>query len=212
MTATTSFYTTPKRNEPPTCFGKDWDNNSPECAGGPDVSFIPKPGEKYAGQDKHGTNIRDMCDWYQSCGARCAAMKNANGQLVPAQQLVRPPQAQAPVTNQPTTFSQWLGQAAREQRVAAPSAANATQVRMPTTPTAPTQQQQPVQVLPSAGVQPATMWQLNYAMPSYLTTPEIRHPGESIWLVLLREVLRATGKAIGHAVAHFFDARALKEK
>lgn len=192
---TTSLFTT-KRNEPPTCFGKDWDRNAPECAGGPDVSFIPSSGEKYAGQDLHGTNVRLQCDWFQSCGSRCAAGKNAHGTLVPAQQLLRSPPPPVPQpTSAPMTYGQWL---ARQNTKPAPTA-------VPAQPQAP-------QVLANAAVQPATMWQLNYAMPSYLSTPEIRHPGESIWSVLLREVLRAIGKAVGHSVSHFFDARVLKEK
>ncbi len=205
MTQTSTFLTT--RKDPPICFGKEWDHNSPDCAGGPDVTFIPKPGEKFAGQDAHGTNIRLQCDWYQSCGARCAAVKHANGQLVPPQQLVRPP------AETPSTFGQWLAQQSREQRVAAPSTPTAPQLRPPTQPTTqPQQQQQAMHVLPAAGVNPATVWQLNYAMPSYLTSPEIRHPGESIWHVLCRELLRAVGKAVGHSLAHFFDARVFKEK
>jgi hypothetical protein len=108
-----------------------------------------------------------------------------------------PPQQQAP-----QTFGQWLGNAQ-----AAHVAAQRPPVQVPQ---APQYAQQP-QMYVGAPVNPATTWQLNYTMPSYLSTPEIRHPGESIWAVLLREVLRAMGKALGHSVSHFFDARVFKE-
>jgi hypothetical protein len=58
---------------------------------------------------------------------------------------------------------------------------------------------------------PAPMYQLNYMMPGYLSVPEERLPGESLWGVLLREVFRSMFKALGHSVSHFFDARPLRE-
>jgi hypothetical protein len=60
--------------------------------------------------------------------------------------------------------------------------------------------------------QQAAAWVLNYAMPSYLSTPETQHPGETIWSVLLRELIRALFKAGGHTLAHFFDVRPLKKE
>lgn len=211
MNVSSGFLSKPvKQEDPPECFGKLWDNRSPECAGGPDVSFVPKTPNEAAGVDAQGTNVRRQCSWYQSCGARCAATRNVQGTLIPVQQFVRPPQQQAAPAPQPQqqqqtmapqTFGQWLNKAQQEHMAGRPPV----QVPQP-----PQYTQQP-QMYAGAQVNPATTWQLNYTMPSYLSTPEIRHPGESIWAVLLREVLRAMGKALGHSVSHFFDARSFKE-
>lgn len=192
-----------KQESPPHCFGEQWDKNEPACAGGPDTSFVPQAGERYDGKDERGVNVRRQCDWYQSCGARFAARKNAQGQLVPPHQLIRPPAEPAPSPAAPRTFGQWLQQV-NNQVVARPPAQ---QVQVPTQ----QQQQVHVPVMPNAQVHAAPYWQLNYTMPAYLSTPEIRHPGESMWAVLLREILRGMAKALGHSVAHFFDSRPMKE-
>ena len=53
---------------------------------------------------------------------------------------------------------------------------------------------------------------VNYKMPNYLTVPEEREQGESAWSVLGREILRSAAKAVGHAVAAFFDRTRLRDK
>jgi hypothetical protein len=198
---------------PPDCFGSLWDKNNAECAGGPDASFLPKAGEVHDGVDpQSGSHTRRQCDFYQSCGARVAATKNANGTLIPAQQIIRPPIVTLAPTV-PQTLGQWLTNTQAQHQQMQQQAA----MQQPRPPVqqiqvqVPVQQQQP-QMFVGGSVQPATTWQLNYAMPPYLSQPETRHPGESLWAALLREVLRSMGKALGHAVSHFFDSRSLKEK
>lgn len=213
MNVSSSFLSTSRavkpNDGPPDCFGGPlWDKNSTECAGGADANFKPKEGEMHDGLDpQSGSHVRRRCDWFQSCGARSAAQKNANGTLIPAQQILQrpaaPQPAPAPSPSQasPQSFGQWLTQA-QTQHVA--------QQQRPTVQQVPMQPQAYQQVYAGGTVQPATTWQLNYAMPPFLSQPEIRHPGESIWALLLREVLRAMGKSLGHAVSHFFDSRPLK--
>ena len=212
-------------DKPPPCFGADWDKNEPECAGGPDASFAPKPGEDTGGFDApSGSHVRRQCVWFQSCGARVAAQKNANGTLISAQQVLhRPGPAPAPapqprpqpVPSGPQNFAQWLSTSQRTHTQVQQQAA-AQQVRppvqQPQVPVYPQQQyqQQYQQPYATGPVQPSTAWHLNYQMPGYLSEPEVRHPGESLWAVLLREVLRAMGKALGHSVSHFFDSRSFK--
>lgn len=190
--------------KPPSCFGTDWDSKEPECAGG------PHPTRR---NPRTGSHVLDACDWYLSCGARTNASKNASGTLIPVQNLFRTPNAPTnttppvtPAMPQPTTFGQWIqGQRPGGAPVVHPGVPTAT---MPQ-PSAPAQPQQQVHFAPGT-VHPAQTWQLNYTSPPFLSTPETLQPGESIWKLLLREVLRAMGKGAGHAIAHFFDTRALK--
>ena len=59
---------------------------------------------------------------------------------------------------------------------------------------------------------PIQMMPVNYSMPAYLTSPEQRMEGESYWAPMAREIARGMGKAMGHAIAHFFDNVAFKPK
>lgn len=54
-------------------------------------------------------------------------------------------------------------------------------------------------------------YHLNYMMPAYLSVPEVRRPGQSIWAILGRESVRAIGKSFGHTIAHFFDVNPFRE-
>lgn len=192
----------------PSCFGVDWDKNEPECAGG------PHPTRR---NPKTGTHVLERCDFYTSCGAKVAAAKNANGTLIPAQQLVRPPVVtpppvqppQQPVPQSPASpqsFQQWIAAQAARAPVPHPGTPTATMPQPP-----PQHAPQPVpHYIPAGAVQPATNWQLNYSSPPFLSTPEVQHPGEKIWAVLFRELLRATFKGMAQAAAHFFDTRVLK--
>lgn len=190
----------PDRNDKlPSCYGKEWDKNSPECAGGADANFV---------NPNTGSNVRVQCDFFQSCGTRVQA------RLIPPQQLVRPPVVTPPPAG-PANFADWLQkqsamtvEAQRQAALAAPR---------PLASTLAAQQQAayhsvPLHLLPGAQHHPAPMYQLNYQMPGYLSVPEERQPGERLRAVLLREVLRSVFKALGHALAHFFDTRQLKEK
>lgn len=188
----------------PSCFGTDWDKNEPECAGGPHPTRT---------NPKTGGHVLERCDFYISCGARTAATKNAAGVLIPAQQLIRPtvtvpaaPPAPAPPPQRPATapqtFQQWM---AGQQRTATHPG-----TPVATVPQTVPQPQAPAQYMPGATVHAASTWQLNYTSPPFLSVPETPQPGESIWRLLMREVLRAMGKGAGHAIASFFDSRPLK--
>jgi len=187
-----------KREEVPHCFAKDWDKNSPECAGGKDPTYT---------HPLTGMSVRDQCTFFGPCGARTQAAKMAN--VIPPSQLVRPgvvTPAPGPAPS-PSSFGDYLRQKAIEsadaQRVAAMS-----QMR----PAIPTQGPQMPWTAPQQQAHhPGDVWQLNYGMPAYLTVPEQRYPGEGLQSVLLREILRSVFKALGHAIAHFFDARRIKE-
>jgi hypothetical protein len=178
----------------PPCFGTSaWDRNAPECAGGPDASYV----------NSEGKNVRSPCDFFQSCGNRAVL----GGRTIPPSQLVRPPvvtpppapptfptQTHAPPATSPS-FSEFI------RRVDAERQAKIGQNPMG---------QPAAQPYAHPATHQAASWVLNYAMPAYLSTPEVQHPGETVWQVLLREVIRSLFKAGGHAIAHFFDARPLK--
>jgi hypothetical protein len=178
---------TTKREEAPQCFGSHlWDKNAPECAGGPDAGYVNPDNQK---------NWRYRCNFFEACGARSAI----SGRLIPPQQLVRPAVAPSPPTFTHAPSPPLSGFAEFIKRVDDSRAAGR--------PIAPPTAQAYAQPAP----QQATSWVLNYGMPSYLSTPEAQHPGESIWSVLLREVIRALFKAGGHTIAHFFDTRPLRK-
>jgi hypothetical protein len=182
--------------EVPSCFGREWNKNEPECAGGPDQGFT---------HPKSGLHVREPCNFFQSCGVRTQALRQAQSAVVPPQQLLRPPQ------QTPQTFADFMrlknAEYAEQQRVQAMGG-----VRPPTPVVQPQQQvQQQVHVM-GAPHHPAPVYQLNYMMPGYLSMPEERLPGEGLFPVLLREVIRSMLKALGHSVSHFFDARSFKEK
>lgn len=84
---------------PPSCFGKYFDSTSPECKGGHDPSFFNE--DKASPGGHYGTQIRDTCDWVQSCSSRMQAGRN----FIPASNLVRPPQPPPP-SHYATKFNQ----------------------------------------------------------------------------------------------------------
>jgi hypothetical protein len=184
----------------PNCFGKEWDKNEPECAGGHDANFTHPVTHQH---------VREQCRFFQTCGVRTQAQRAAFH--VPVGNVVRQNPAVA-VAGPPQTFADFLKQQqaihVEAQRQAALSGAR---------PPAPVVGQQPqataAQPWVASGVvhHPAPVYQLNYMSPPFLSVPEIQMAGETIWQVLLREVFRSMFKALGHAVAHFFDARRLRE-
>jgi hypothetical protein len=52
---------------------------------------------------------------------------------------------------------------------------------------------------------PAPTYQLQYMVPAYLSIPEQRLIGESVWGHLAREGVRSIFKALGHTIANYFD-------
>jgi hypothetical protein len=184
----------------PSCYGKEWDKNEPECAGGHDANFT---------HPVTGQHVREQCRFFQSCGVRTQAQRTAN--FVPVGNVVRPNPATG-VVGPPQTFGDFLKQQ-QAAHVEAQRQAAFSGPRPPTPTITPTQAaaQQPQGAWVGGVHHPAPMYQLNYMMPPYLSVPEIQMAGETIWSVLLREILRSMFKALGHAVAHFFDARQLRQ-
>jgi hypothetical protein len=129
-----------------------------------------------------GSHKLDHCPFFTSCGARTQALREP-----------QPPAVSA--------FYQQLGRAA----AAAPLAI------APAPAAAPRPQGLPLSA-PSAIVHPASTYQLNYVVPGYLSVPEPRADGESIWRLLGRLVLRAVLKALGQELAHFADTHPLKKE
>ena len=184
----------------PNCFAKMWDQNDPECAGGADADFT---------HPRTGLHVREQCTFFQACGTRTQALRTQN--FVPLSQVVRPsPNPAVAVAGPPQTFADFLKQQqaahVETQRLQA-----MTSQRPPTQTVMQQQLQNAAFISPHAAQHPAPMYQLNYMMPGYLSVPELRMPGESVWSVLLREIFRSMFKAFGHAVSHFFDVRHLKE-
>ncbi len=201
--------TTKRVDDVPPCYGRDWSKDDAECAGGLDPSYT---------HPKTGSHSRDRCDFYVSCGARTTANRQQPPQpnLIPPQSLFRPPLVTPPANNQPQptqpppnvhtgsqTFHQWL----QTQYKPGPQVKPGTPLTTMPPQTAPAPQPM---MYPGGAAQPATTWQLNYALPPFLSTPEFQRPGETIWTVLGREALRAALKGLAHAVAYFFDTRAIR--
>jgi hypothetical protein len=184
-----------QRDVVPVCFGKEWDPREPECTGGPDPNF----------NDANGGHVRQQCEVFSRCGARTQQLKNAGGNLISPQTLVRPPLI-TPPPQQPKTFSDYMNRTnaewvekQRREAMAAPRPVQA----------APTWTPPMGQSLHSVH-SPAHRYELNYTMPGYLTVPEERAEGEGLMAVLFREIVRAIFKAVGHTIAHSFDSRKMK--
>lgn len=186
---------TPNREDVPTCFGSShWDPRAVECAGGADPKYT---------HPKNQSHVRDACDFFQQCGIRSQAAR-MGAQLIPAQQLRRPPMFPVPpppapiVQQQAPTFREYMQHQQRPTQMAVPQYY-------------PPQQQypyqQPPQVHMAPGQFPASVYQLNYQVPGYLSVPEQRTWGGSVWGLLGREALRAILKALGHTVAGYFDSQ-----
>lgn len=183
----------------PPCFGdtKLWSAVEPECAGGPDPKYV---------EETTGSHIRRRCSFFESCGNTVAKKQ----QILSAHSLIRPgiplgpipaPAVNAPpqrtaMTQAPPTPQQLI-HSFMQQRP--PTVAQPPQVQY-------YQQPQPQGPVHS----PASVYQLNYAMPAYLSVPEQRQPNQGILSVLGREMVRAMGKSLGHTIAHFFDMNPFK--
>ena len=187
-----------QRDVVPVCFGKEWDPRESECAGGPDPNYT----------DADGGHVRAQCQVFSRCGARTQQMKNATGNLIPAQNLTRPPIiTPPPPQGPPRTFHDYMSRTnaewVEEQRRKAMGTPRPPQAAPTWTP--PQALGHSVQVH-----SPAHRYELNYTMPGYLTVPEERGEGEGLMAVLFREIIRAIFKAVGHTIAHSFDSRRMK--
>lgn len=182
-----------KEEEPPTCFAKQWDPNHPECTGGLDPQYT---------HPRTGTHVRETCEFFERCGAetKISRQNRLSSGLVPASALVRQQQPAAP-----QTFRAYMQTQQYAQQQPAASFMQSAPAR-PTFPQPYAAQPQPQQQLQY----PAPAYQLQYLMPGYLTVPEQRTVGGSIWRLLGREVIRAIAKAMGHTVANFFDTNPLR--
>lgn len=166
------------RIETPECFGTHWDPAAVECRGGVDHNYT---------NAKTGSHIREKCFFFQSCGAKVQAMRSI--QPVPVQQ-------QQALAARPQTFQQMVSAAASRQQVA-PMSQQMQQVAV---------QPQQMMMQPQQGPwYPAPTYQLSYGIPQYLSIPEPRMPGESVWSTLLRELVRGVLKSTGHTASSFFD-------
>jgi hypothetical protein len=161
---------------------------TPDCFG---QHWDPTAAECKGGPDinftnpKTGSHIREKCFFFGSCGAKVQATRAAQ-------------QSQAIVPTTP--FRAMVSAAASRQQMA---------------PMSQPMQQAPVQAPQAAPMvhgqyHPAPTYQLAYGIPQYLSHPEPMAPGESVWNVLFREVLRGMFKSTGHTVASFFDRTPLR--
>jgi hypothetical protein len=180
--------TVTNREAPPQCFGnpKLWDRNHPACAGGPDANYV---------NPDNGKNVRYQCNFFTSCGSRVAAQLQG---VIPPQNLVRPPMVTPPPAPQP--FS-------RPYSPPAPSSNFGEYIRR-------VEAERAAAIGPQYGGQypqhQYPTWASTYAVPPVLSAEELRHPGESWWAPLIRQLLRGLGKAIGHVAAHWFDTHVMK--
>lgn len=185
--------------ERPPCFGKLWNPNETECNGGADPKYT---------HPRNGGHVREKCDFFNSCGATVQAA------LISPQSLVRPPL----VTPAPATTSDGFRRYMQQRQIESQQAeemrrqvALQQQQRVmpvapyPTTPYPYYPQAAPQPVQHPAYGYPAPSYQLNYMMPGYLTVPEMRVPGQSLFGLLGREALRSMGKSLGHTISNFFD-------
>lgn len=134
---------------------------------------------------KTGSHVRERCIFYQSCGAKVQA-QNAAKAAQQARAIVPVSQVSASMSRQQTAPMSIQIQPGQQQA----------------------QQGAPFIQGPWY---PAPTYQLSYGIPAYLTMPEPRAPGESVWSVLLRELLRGVLKSSGHTMSHFFDTTPFRQ-
>jgi hypothetical protein len=188
-------------NQPP-CYGKLWDPNLADCRGGLDPSYT---------HPKTGSNRREMCKWYQPCGAAATHSKlheaakvappppprvappppvQAPGQVIPPTALVKAPPAPPPVGVPPqASVPMQVVHGAPPQHVAHVGAVAYTQ--------------------PVYAAQPA-MVPMNQPLPgaatqSFLMVPEPEDPSVPWGVRMWRNTYRAMGKAGLMTMANFLD-------
>lgn len=193
----------------PVCFGRSWEANHPECAGGLDPLYT---------HPQRKDHRRDRCSWYSSCASRTTAARqqvNQQVQIIPVQQLVRqqpsqpPQQFQQPQQVMPPQYQavvSGVSQGVQNAMVGAQYQVRPQQYM----------QQQQVQALPAQlMVHPSaasTPWAvpMNFQapgsqMPAYLTVPEPIIPGQGTFRPLMHTILRSVLKAGCHSIANFYD-------
>ena len=227
-------------NGPPECFGKLWEAQASECAGGYDPGYT----------SMNGSHIRPKCDFFDSCKVRTQLAKSnqqpqttippsaLNRQQTAAQQpayLPPPPSPQqpwVPVPPQPIVPG-------RQQAAASQQAQQPVQAPMPwqmqwQQPQAPQQwnaQMQQLFMLMQMMQQqqqnpflPPPIYPGNFPVhgnidPIKLQAVNYGMPSylsvseprsDGFWAPFGREILRGMGKALGHSIAHFFDHVTLK--
>lgn len=177
---------------PPECFGQPtlWDPKSPECAGGLDMMYT----------GKNGTHIRERCRFFESCGAKVRAAQPVNAFARPGIQSFQFPAPQPPPQIRP------LASAAANRQVQ-PMSQPMSMAYQPPVYQPPPQAQQ----VPPGTYHPAQTYQFNHGIPNYISVAEPRAQGESIWMVLFRELLRALLKSAGHTISYFADRTPIKQ-
>lgn len=185
-------------NQVPSCFGKQWEANHPECKGGTDPLYV---------NPKTGSHVRDRCKWYSQCAQKTVGTRTQQrtGGVIPPQQILRPPPAPPAPNFAPPMPNQ------NTQARAAPPPLPAQQPQM-----AQPMYQQPVYhnnmpyVQPQMAAMPSAV-PMNHAMegaqvPSFVMVPEpYLNDGTSHGKRLARTMFRSMGKAAGIAFANYMD-------
>ncbi len=179
-----------RQDPPPDCFARFWDPKSPECAGGADPLFT---------HPRTGTHVRERCHFFQACGAKLHASQAAQQvqqRVVPLSSYSFPAVVQA-------TKPMVSGGASRSQ---------VPPMSQPMGPQA-MQPQQVMQPMMTHGQwHPAPTYQFHHGIPNYLSMPEPHLMGESIWRVLLRELVRGVIKSFGHTLSYFVDTVPIRKQ
>jgi hypothetical protein len=190
---------------PPPCFGKSWEANHPECAGGLDAAYR---------NPRDQSNRRDKCAWFSACATRTVAARVAQHQpstqqVIPVSHLVRQPMQPQPA--QPSPIPQPFQSIVKGVNQAAQSMTQQTmsmQARFTPPPGQPYYgQPSPLMVHPSQASMPWVV-PMNYPapgtqMPSFLTVPEPL--GSSLGRMLIATIARSMVKAGCWAMANWVD-------
>lgn len=194
-------------SQKPDCFGKEWDPEEPECAGGLDPNY----------EGPNGTHVRTRCNLFSSCSshtqankygarARAATAHREEDQLLPLRNLLRR-KLEEPRSGsltslhgryRPTSTStaKSLEKQIEEALRKDPSLLSAVLG---------TQVQQPI-------LKPTRYQAVDHEMPSYLTVEEEREEDDNLWGRLGRELARSALKGGGHTLASFFDHNPFRVK
>lgn len=152
----------------PDCFGKHWDGKSTDCEGGVDPTHT----------DARGGHVKEPCRFKTSCSIKSQAFRQVTSNVVPAQNLIRPPQAPPASTYQPQPVTRPWG------REVSPPGPNYSAYHSP----------------------PAYPTRIDthspYGLPQFLPVREpSTTPRGKRFMV---EVLRSLAISFGHTIANFF--------
>lgn len=186
----------------PDCYGKLWQQNEPECAGGRDPNYT----------SPSGTHIRERCEFFNSCGSRKQAVAQdkdaySSGGSIFSQPLISPNSLVRNGQNynsyrgynsygQPAQRSTQVDELERQLQQARAVIQQQNQAL---------HQGQRVPISTPGTYQSPQMMAMDMSIPKYLTAPEPLEEGQSVWNILGREVLRGVMKAAGHTMASFWD-------